>query len=69
MSTVARLKRTSARLPVDDFVQLPEDLRDLEAAYTALAELYDSPSGFLLRLCCSLACQRFGTDSRSWMNL
>ena len=38
MSTVAEIEEAIARLPADDFVQLLEDLRDIEAAHTALAE-------------------------------
>lgn len=38
MSTVAEIEEAIARLPAGDFAQLLEDLRDIEAARSALSE-------------------------------
>lgn len=39
MSTVAEIEEAVSKLPPDDFERLMEDLRDLQIARTALAEI------------------------------
>ena len=39
MSSVAEISEAISQLPPEDFTLLPEDLRDLEIARAALAEL------------------------------
>jgi len=47
MSTVAEIEEAASKLPPDDFERLMEDLRDLEIARAALAEIETGRQGTL----------------------
>lgn len=47
MSSVAEIEEAAAKLPPEDFARLLEDLRDLEIARTALAEIEKEKIGSL----------------------
>jgi hypothetical protein len=42
MSTVAEIEEAISRLPAEEFAQILEDLRDIEAARSALSEASDA---------------------------